>query len=115
MNFCQITRTISSESALLGHERPELDARHGADVLDHAGRGDARRDIGRAAEKLFAREDFCQTLDRLHAVLEGDDERVLAHDRSQLLGRALRVPELHGKHHDIDGLRLCGIGKDLDG
>ena len=71
--------------ALRELERSELHAGHGADVLDHAGRGNARCDVRRAAEDLFAREDLRQTLDRLDAVLERNDDRVLADDRPQLL------------------------------
>src|SRR2546422_10066499 len=79
---------------------------------DHARRGDAAGDIGRAAHDALAPEDGADALDRFDAVLEWNDESIVADDRTQLRGGTLGVPQLHREHDDVD---RAGVGGLLDG
>src|SRR5205807_3428675 len=51
-----------------------------AGLRDHAGRRDDGRDIGHAADYAVGPEDGREALDRVDAVLQGDDARVGADD-----------------------------------
>ena len=92
--------------ALRGSQCAELQPRHRADVLDHAGRRDARGDVGGASHDAFFRKYFFQTLHRVDPVLEWDHDGVGCDDRAQALGRAFGVPKLYREQHHVHRGRL---------
>ena len=70
---------------------------------------DIGADIGDAAHERLVTEDRPQHVVLLYPVLKRDDAGLRLHDRQELPGRVLGVPQLDAEHHQIDrtdGLRV---------
>ena len=80
-----------------------------AGVRDDAGLRDHRPDVGDAADDVLAAQGARQHLVLVHAVLQGDGDRLSPNDRPQRPGRRLAVPQLDCDHHQIGRARLGRI------
>src|SRR5262249_29510616 len=70
-----------------------------------------RDDIGRPADGDVIAEDRGETLDAVDAVLQRNHAGVGTYERARLLAGRLRIPQLDGEQHQLDGsdpLRVVG-------
>ena len=107
--FRHSARKSSARLASLAVELAEDHAHEGADLRDHAGRGDRGRDLRHAAHHGVSPEDRDQPLMGIDAVLQRDHGGAGADQRLDALARAFDVPQLDAEQHDIDLADTRGI------
>ena len=110
------TSACSSRAHAIGHPRQraedlaEDDAPMRAGLLDHARRGERRRDVGRAAEhRLLADRTAASVANAVDAVLQGQHRRPRAEHRRDRRQRRAAVVGLHRDDDDVDRADPAGV------
>jgi hypothetical protein len=70
--------------------------------MDVTGGADVTDDLGDPAERVFTAEHARHLLGRLDPVLQGQDARVRAHERSGAARGVDHLPGLHAEDHAVD-------------
>src|SRR5499427_833400 len=85
-----------------------------AGVADDPRLRDRRDDIGRPADGDVIAEDRGETLDAVDPVLQRNHAGVGTYERPRLLAGRLRIPQLDGEQHEVDGSDLLRIVGDVE-